>query len=45
VTVRDYHHATLVAGVPKPMRNIIIRDYDSDEKGQGEAVHSIASTE
>src|SRR5271165_7395941 len=34
VTIGDYRHATIVDGVPKPMRNLVIRDYDLDEHGK-----------
>jgi hypothetical protein len=34
MTVGDYRHARIVDGVPKPMRNIVIRDYDLDQDGK-----------
>jgi len=34
VTVGDYRHTPNVDGVPKAMRNIVVRDYDLDEAGK-----------
>jgi len=34
LTIGDYRHATIVDGVPKPLRNLVVRDYDLDEHGK-----------